>query len=72
MTKLSALQIDGIVARSEDGYIVITWNGSATFNVYRQISEWQYEEVDVFTVYDIETDSQAAATAREHLTEIGA
>lgn len=41
---------------------VITWNGSATFNVWEKKSRWR--NVDCFTVYGV-TEVDAAAHAAE-------
>lgn len=51
---------------------IITWNDSATFNVYLDISGGAgsaFSEVDCFTRYGIETVEQAKAEAAEWIEE---
>ena len=54
-----------IIVYSHD-HIVITWNGSATFNMYVL-----GDNVDAFTVYGCETLADAIESAQSHMDDIG-
>lgn len=60
----------GRIVHYADGYAV-TWNGSATFNVYAQLftspSDWV--NTDCFTVYGIASMESACAVADAHMAE---
>ncbi|MBK8732860.1 MAG: hypothetical protein IPL93_08360 [Actinomycetales bacterium] len=47
---------------ADDGYVV-TWNGSATYNVHAVLEDGRLQEVDAFTVYGHEDNPAAAAAA---------
>lgn len=53
------------------GEIAVTWNGSATFNVYTSDSVWSdsVREVDMFTRYGVINRDEAHAAAAEWLAE---
>ena len=55
-----------------DGFTKITWNESATFNVFFAMGSGDktWLEADVFTVYGVESVEQAEREALEHANEI--
>ena len=61
---VAALTAGDVIAYADDLGLVIVWNGSATFNVWRD-----GREVDVFTVYDIDDIPAAVKTAAEWVNE---
>lgn len=67
--KYRTAELENIVARSADGDALVTWNGGATFNIFVADGSGTWDNVHAFTHYGIETDTQAAESARESLAE---
>lgn len=67
MAKLAEILDYGyIVAADEEVEMLVSWNGSATFNFWvGTLSGWQ--NTDCRTIYDIETLHQAEKEAKEWL-----
>ncbi len=68
------LERGAIVFGDEEYGIVVTWNGSATFNwwvlQFESVQVWA--EMDVKTVYGVETLRQAEMVAEDWLKEVEA
>ena len=45
--------------------VLVTWNGSATFNVWLE-TEYGWSNVDCFTVYGVESFEAAVVAAARH------
>lgn len=58
------LNTGDVIAYADGDGIVITWNGSATFNAYADGVEF-----DVFTAYGIDTIADAIAAAQSHIDD---
>jgi hypothetical protein len=59
----------GTVVWSEDQWTFVTWNGSATFNVWaRGYGTELFFNVDCFTAHDVVNDSEARAVARDRFS----
>lgn len=55
---------DGATVVYESSYVVITWNGSATFNVYSRVAGRLFAE-DCFTRYGVATGIDAVTVAQD-------
>lgn len=60
------LQDAGRTVRCDrDNGVLVTWNGSATFNVWLE-TEYGWMNVDCYTVYGVDTFEMAVAAAELH------
>ena len=60
------LHDEGTVVRSDRvSGVAVTWNGSATFNVWLE-TEYGWSNVDCFTVYGVESFEAAVVAAERH------
>ncbi len=59
----------GTFVAYNDGFTLITWNGSATFNVYFDMGNG-FKECEVFTVYGVTSAKAAEAEAIARALEI--
>ncbi len=69
------LEYGYIVAANDDYGVAIVWNGSATFNWYNLSlnTDDGYNNVDIMTVYGVESVEQASRLATEWIeTEFSA
>lgn len=48
-----------------DTGVFVTWNGSATFRVFRQFDDERTTEIDVFTRYEVKNIAEAVKVAGE-------
>lgn len=60
---LADVLTDGTLPLAADEGYVVTWNGSATYNVHAILEDGRLQEVDAFTNYGHEGDPQGAAAA---------
>ena len=60
---LADVLTDGTLPLAADEGYVVTWSGSATYNVHAVLEDGRLQEVDVFTVYGHEGDPAGAAAA---------
>ena len=62
----------GAVIWSESPTLFVTWNGSATFNVWQEGGFGHYLNTECFTRYGITEPEKARQAARDYFGEVGA
>jgi len=63
------LEYGAIVAASDELSCLVNWNGSATFNFWTEQRDGSYQNVDVMTVYGVESLSAAEKIAVQWIAD---
>jgi hypothetical protein len=70
MDIFDVLDYGHIVAFDEDRQILITYNGSATYNAWQQTETGAFHNFDVRTVYVTDTFDEARKEGKEWISEM--